>query len=99
MRWLLVFCILFGVAMSAAAQTDTPTPDPTPTETATPEPYVYATILPPDGTPPGQLTRFDYVATAGDVQISTLLTIDVLSDWGQFLFTVVFLTALTRRRK
>lgn len=97
MRWFLVACFMFVAAFPALAQTETPTP--TPTETATPEPYVYATIMPSDGTPPGQMTRFDYTSTAGDVHIATLLTLDVLSDWGQFLFTVVFLSALARRRK
>lgn len=97
MRWFVVVLLVFAVAMSAAAQTETPTP--TATATATQEPYVYATVNPPDGTPPGQMTRFDYIATAGDVQIANLLTIDVISDWGQFLFTVVFLSALARRRK
>lgn len=97
MRWLVVIGLLFAVAISAAAQTETPTP--TPTATATPEPYVYATVLPPDGTPPGQVTRFDYVTTAGEVHIANLLTLDVISDWGVFLFNVIFLSALARRRK
>jgi hypothetical protein len=97
MRWPIVIGLLFAVAMSAAAQTETPTP--TPTATATLEPYVYATILPQDGTPPGQTTRFDYVTTAGEVHIANLLTLDVISDWGQFLFTVIFVSALARRRK
>lgn len=96
-----VVVLLMLGTFAASAQTETPTPTETatPTPTETPAPYVYATVPPSDGTPPGQMTRFDYVTTAGDVHIANLLTIDVISSWGQFLFTVVFLSGLARRRK
>jgi hypothetical protein len=97
MRWWVSVCIVFLVVFTSSAQTETPTP--TATATLTPAPYVFATIAPSDGTPPGQLTRFDYVSTAGDVHIANLLTLDVISGWGQFLFSVIFITALARRRK
>lgn len=86
----------------AFAQTETPSPTPTftptPTDTPTPEPWVYMTLVPVTPDAPGQMTRFDYVATAGDVQVSTLLTWLLVSLWGMFLFAVIAFTALWRRR-
>ena len=95
----IITLLLLGLSLASAAHAQTETPVPTPTHTPTAEPYVYATVPPSDGTPPGIMTRFDYIATAGDVHIANLLTLDVLSDWGQFLFSVIFMTALARRRK
>lgn len=51
-------------------------------QTATPDIYVFATVE------AGQMTRFDYVATAGSVHIASLLTLLLLSLWAMFLFAV-----------
>lgn len=91
-----VIIIVVIVASVTSAQTETPTPTSTPTETPTPtpEPFVYATIAPEVTDQPGQMTRFDYVATAGEVHIANLLTAILLSGWGMFLFVV-----LAKRRR
>lgn len=107
MRWMIVLVLLVAVVSGKVfAQTDTPlptatetpteTPTPTPTNTPTPEPFVYATIAPETTDEIGQMTRFDYVATAGDVHIATLLTAQLLSMWAMFLFGVLVLS--TRRK-
>lgn len=90
-----VLIIVVIVASVTSAQTETPTPTSTPTETPTPtpEPYVYATMEPEVTDEPGQMTRFDYVATAGEVHIANLLTLILISGWGMFLYAV-----LVRRR-
>jgi len=89
--WLAVFLLTVGIT-TAQAQTETPTPTMTPTVTATPtnEPYVYATLPAPTEGATGQMSRFDYVASAGDVYIASLLTVILLSMWGFFLFWVFF---------
>jgi hypothetical protein len=93
MRLTVVIVLLVLACGVASAQTETPTPTPsetpTPTSTPTPEPYVYATVAPEVTDEPGQMTRFDYVATAGDVQIANLLTWLLYSFWAQFLFLVI----------
>jgi len=106
--FLLVMLIgVFGRSDGVLAQaTDTPSPTTTPTQTdtatptqtPTPEPYGYSTTVPITGTPDGQMTRFDYTATAGDVHIANLLTWLVFSLWGMFLFTVLVLVLLLRRK-
>lgn len=87
MRWLLCLILLVFLSLSALAQ-ETATPTPTQTLTPTPEPYVYATIS-PDGDESGQVTRFDYVLTAGDILTAVLLFALLASVWGMFVFWVV----------
>jgi hypothetical protein len=97
MRWLGLVVLLVIASYGANAQTETPTitpiptetPTATPTNTPTPEPWVFATIAPESTEEPGQMTRFDYVATAGDVQISNLLTWILYTLWAMFLFAVL----------
>lgn len=107
MRILLVVAMVFTVSVSLVqaqtdtpVPTDTPTPSETPTETNTPtsEPFVHMTMPPDTGTPEGQMTRFDYTSTAGDVQIANLLTLLVYSLWGMFFFGIVGLIILVRRK-
>ncbi len=92
MRVLIIVVLVVLVALPAQAQTATPTETPTstPTETFTPtsEPFVYMTVAPGEGTPTGQTTRFDYIATAGDVHVANLLTALLYSVWGMFFFGV-----------
>jgi len=71
--------------IGSGGNTLTPTNTPTITNTPTPEPWVYITVT------SGQLTRFDYVATASDVHIANLLALIFFSVWGFFLFTVFVL--------
>ncbi len=78
-RWIVVCGFWLIMCASANAQED-------PTVTPTSEPYVYATLFPEATDEPGQMTRFDYVATAGDVQISNLLYWQLYSMWGMFFF-------------
>jgi hypothetical protein len=51
-------------------------------QTATPDVYVFATVE------SGQMTRFDYVASAGSVHVANLLTFLFFSLWAMFLFAV-----------
>ena len=83
MRWWVSVCIVFLVVFTSSAQTETPTP--TATATLTPAPYVFATIAPIDGTPPGQLTRFDYVSTAGALIVFQTVMF-VFIDAAQFIW-------------
>lgn len=93
MRWIFVVFVMIGTfaGVPLSAQTDTPTPTETPAPTLTPtqEPFVYATIQPQYEGTPGQMSRFDYVTNAGDVQIANLLTWLLYSIWGFFIFAVV----------
>lgn len=90
----------------AQVDTDTPTPTetatatetPTPTSTPTGEPYIYATTVPLEGTPDGQMTRFEYVASAGDVQIANLLTWQLYTTWALFLFLVLVVLVHMRKK-
>lgn len=98
---IIMFLALFS--MPAAAQDDpTPTPTetqtPTPTPSPTPEPWVYATLLPESTEEVGQTSRFDYIVTVGDVHIANLLSWQLVSQWMQFLFGVLVLGVLWRRR-
>lgn len=52
-------------------------------QTPTPNEFIYATLT------GGQMSRFDYSATASDVHIANLLTALLVSAWGMF-FTGVF---------
>jgi len=70
--------ILFVVTGVVSAQTETPTP----TFTISTSPYIFATVE------TGQMTRFDYVITAGSVHIANVLTLIFFSLWGMFLFAV-----------
>jgi len=67
-----------------ATPTDTPTLTSTPTETQTPtpEPWAFITLT------SGQLTRFDYIATASDVHIANVLSLILFSAWAFFLSAV-----------
>lgn len=75
---------------STPAPTWTLAPSITPQPTATPmvssggsdAASVYATVE------SGQMTRFDYVATAGNVHIANLLLILFFSLWGMFLIYI-----------
>jgi hypothetical protein len=55
-------------------------------------PSVYATVE------SGQMTRFDYIASAGSVHIANLLTLLFLSLWAMFLL-MVFLMFKYRRQQ
>ena len=79
--------ILTLIAMPTSTPGPTATDTPTPTETFTPSPapWVYATVA------SGQLTRFDYVASASDVHIANILTLIVFSAWAMFFFGVFVL--------
>jgi hypothetical protein len=100
---LLIVVMLVGVsavgAQDTATPTFTPTDTPTPTPTSTDVPFIHVTMIPGDGTPVGQMTRFDFTSTAGDVQIANLLTWLLYSVWGIFLFAVIVLGVLWRRSK
>lgn len=79
---LVVVLVSFLGVLDASAQTDTPAFTPA-------SEYAYITMIPGTGTPDGQMTRFDYVSRAGEVQIATLLALIVFSLWGMFLFFVI----------
>jgi hypothetical protein len=85
--------ILTALAMPTNTPGPTATPTNTPTETLTPtaEPWAYITLT------SGQLTRFDYVATASDVHISNLLLLIFVSVWGFFL-TGVFVVWKAKKK-
>ena len=92
MRVLMLMIMIVAIAGQTGAQTETPTSTPTPTPTITPTPTpetgIYATIAAPDGTPVGISSRFDIVATAGDVHIANVLTAIFLSMWAFFIYWV-----------
>lgn len=73
-RVVLALMLVMGLAGVAAAQTPTPT--------LSYDASIYATVV------GGQVTRFDYVTTAQDVQIANLLTLLLVSVWGFFLVFV-----------
>lgn len=100
MRWIVALLMCIGLASMVQAQTETPTSSPTPTvtPTPTPEPYTYATLAPESTDEPGQMTRFDYVVTVGEVQVSNLLTLQLFSQWGMFLFALLLFWRRRRRR-
>lgn len=93
LRLTVIVAILLGLVGHVQAQTETPTPMPTytSTPTLTPEPYIYATLLPEATDEAGQMTRFDYVATAGDVHIANLLTAQLFSVWVLIILLVLVL--------
>lgn len=93
----MVLVVVIVISSPAFAQTETPTATPTVTPSPTGEPWLYITMQPASGTPEGQVTRFDYVVTAGDVQIANLLTFLLFSLWGMFLFAVIVLLARYRK--
>lgn len=98
----LMFVCLVGLNGYAVSAQATATPEPTytpmPTATATPEPFTYATLAPIAPATDGQMTRFDYVASAGDVHVANLLTLMLFSMWGFFLFAVFVLVVFARRK-
>lgn len=80
------------------ASTTTPQPTPTPQPTSTPAPTVtplsYVWALDPSrryGSTNGQISAFDYSATAADTHIVNLLTTLLISVWGFFFFAVFVL--------
>ncbi len=91
MRGLVLIFLLVVLAGVSTAQTETPSPTATytPTPTPTPEPWQFATLIPSTPDEDGQMTRIDFVATAGDVRIADLLTAILVSMWGMFLFAVL----------
>jgi hypothetical protein len=102
MRVIVVLLFMALLPLSVYAQTDTPTPTPTTTPTITPsptmEPAIYMTLPPLEGTPDGQLTRFDYTLSAGERHIADMLTWLLYSVWGMFLFAVLVLFVKERRK-
>ena len=96
---------LGGFAVSDLAIVSAPAPTATATvvcvpfvPTPTRDPVAWITIAPLSSTTPqGQMTRFDYVVSAGDVQTGNLLTWLLYSLWGMFLFGI--LVVLARYRK
>lgn len=91
MRRILIVLLMMGIqcAVAQAQETPTPTPTETPTLTPTPEPWIYATLSPPAEGESGQMTRFDYTYTAGDVMVSSILLFLAFSLWGMFIFVVI----------
>lgn len=90
--WLILMLLLMSSFSVFGQETATPTPTVTPsaTPTATPEPYAYQTIISPNATPvQGQLTRFDYVVSVGDVMVAFLLLALLVSGWSMFVYFVV----------
>lgn len=88
MRSILVLMVMVLIGSGAAAQTDTPTP----VLTISTSPHVFATTI------SGQMTRFDYTATAGSVHTANLLTFLFVSLWAMFLFVVFVVVKYQRSR-
>lgn len=72
-QFLLLGLLMLLLSGEVLAQTETPTVS---------SEYVFATVE------AGQMTRFDYVATAGSVHIANLLTLLFFSMWAMFFFGV-----------
>lgn len=84
---ILLLVILIGIITGVvSAQTETPTP----VLSIPVSEFVFITMVPYEGTPEGQMTRIDYVVTAGDALIGLLVLFIVISLWG-FFFVYVFL--------
>lgn len=81
----LAICLVFCAPLASAQATATPTA--TLTVTPTPEPYVYAT-LPPQYGAPGQMTRYAFTVSTGELQIANTLQWLLYSVWGMFLFSL-----------
>lgn len=102
----IVVLMFSAVGLVSAQDTPTPTDSPTPTATSTatvtptvtPEPYVYMTMQPEATDEPGQMTRFDYVVTAGETHIANLMTWLLYSVWGMFLFVVLVGIVIWRKK-
>ena len=78
-------------ATPASTTTPQPTPTPQPTSTPQPSPTAMSVIVAIDpqrsySSESGQITAFDYIASAGDVHIANLLTAIFISQWGMFVF-------------
>ena len=74
-----IITVILMIAMlvnGAAAQTETPTP----VLSISTSPYIFVTTV------SGQTTRFDYIATAGDVYIANLIALLFFSIWAMFFF-------------
>jgi hypothetical protein len=81
MKFLIAFAFFVFAAGLASAQTE-----PAPSDAS-----VYATlVVDVSGTPEYQMTRLDYIATAGQLYISNVLTFFLLSMWGIFLMAGFF---------
>jgi hypothetical protein len=75
------------IPSATPASTTTPQPTPTPQPTSTPISVIWS--IDPQrsySSASGQITAFDYSASAGDVHIANLLTMLVVSVWGMFVF-------------
>lgn len=79
MRYVIVCLVVLLICGGVFAQTDTPT------FTISNSPHVFRTLT------AGQMTRFDYIVTAGSVHNVNLLTLIFASIWGMFLFFVFVL--------
>lgn len=80
------------VPSATPASTTTPQPTPTPQPTSTPMSVVVA--IDPQrsySSESGQITAFDYIASAGDVHIANLLTMLIFSVWGMFILVMFVL--------
>lgn len=85
------------IPSATPASTTTPQPTPTPQPTSTPLSVVVA--IDPQrsySSESGQITAFDYIASAGDVHIANLLTGLLLSLWGMFVFVVILLVRVKK---
>ena len=74
MKRAIVLLLMLLLSAAAHAQTDTPT--------VSTSPSIFATVE------AGQMTRFDYIVTAGSVHTANLLTLILFSVWGMFFFGV-----------
>lgn len=79
MRVLAIFFMLVLFSGVVNAQTDTPTPEPT--STPLPDIAVYGVI-------DDQPYRIDYVVSAGDMIVGTLLLLLLFSVWGLAIFNL-----------
>lgn len=80
------------VPSATPASTTTPQPTPTPQPTSTSMSVIVA--IDPQrsySSESGQITAFDYSASAGDVHIANLLTALLVSVWGFFVFAAIVL--------
>jgi hypothetical protein len=82
MRWLIVGLLVLWLVTGVSAQTATPDPL---------SESIYATLT------GGQVTRFDYSATAAEVHIANLLTALLVSIWSMFFLGVIVLVQRNRR--
>lgn len=75
----IVFVLLLISGVVTAQETATPTPEPT--STPLPDVSVYGEVQ-------GQPYRIDYIVSAGDVMIGTLLLLLLFSLWGMGILSL-----------